>query len=103
MQIEDEMRLPGELVPEAAEWPRIKFWIDGGYIRELPTHEELDELLAGKTVEAVEPPSAEQSSTEPNAANPALAKGPHIRWHKLRSTVAPDCVYCQEEVADVQG
>jgi len=96
MQVEDELRLPGDLVPEAATWARVQFWVEAGYIRELPTHEEFDALMPST-------PEVEQSSTEPNASDQARAKGPHIRWHKLRGVVAPDCTYCAEEVTDAQG
>lgn len=36
LKVGDDMRQPGEAVPEAAEWPHLHTWVSGGYVVQLP-------------------------------------------------------------------
>ena len=72
LRVGGKRRNPGELVPEAADWPRVSAWVDQGRITTVPKKMvDKDELAAAEKAYAdriADKQAQEQSEPEPEAA-----------------------------------
>lgn len=85
IKVGDEIRQPGELVPEAADWPDIRPWTGGGFVKEI-SDDEAEKLKGGgergrimqRDRDKEKAPGRPQTPGEPSP-RPATPKGPPVR------------------------
>jgi|LauGreDrversion4_2_1035121.scaffolds.fasta_scaffold1435676_2 hypothetical protein len=66
LKIGDRVILPGETVPEAAEWPRVESWVHSGHIEDVPSHK-FENVVAAEFVEKAAPKKKAKSKAKKGA------------------------------------